>query len=74
MDLSERITIDPNIHFGKPVIKNTRVPVELIIGKLATGMSYEQITAEYDIDKIDILAALEFAARFLSGEEIKLIA
>jgi uncharacterized protein (DUF433 family) len=39
MDIAERITIDEKVRFGKPVIKGTRVPLDLIIGKLAGGMT-----------------------------------
>lgn len=43
--MQQRIAIDEKIHFGKPVIAGTRVPVELILGKLAGGMTYEEIIA-----------------------------
>ena len=49
MEISNRITINEKVRFGKPVIKGTRVPVDLIIGKLAGGMTYEEATAEYDL-------------------------
>jgi len=39
----ERIVVDPKIMHGKPVIKGTRVPVEVILGSLISGMSYEEI-------------------------------
>jgi uncharacterized protein (DUF433 family) len=66
-----RIIIDDKIHFGKPVIKGTRVPVELVIGKLAGGMAFEDVQKEYEISRDDILAALDYAAKTLSGEEIR---
>jgi uncharacterized protein (DUF433 family) len=74
MEIADRITVDEKVRFGKPVIKGTRVPVDLIIGKLAGGMTYEEIMREYDLTKEDILAALEYAARHLADEEIKIIA
>ncbi|WP_422880112.1 DUF433 domain-containing protein [Neomoorella glycerini] len=43
-------------------MKGTRVPVELIVGKIAGGLTYEEIMAEYDLKKEDILAALRYAA------------
>lgn len=73
MEIAPRITINKDIRFGKPVIKGTRVPVELILGKLAGGMTYEEIMVEYDLIKEDVLAALDYAAKFLAGEEIKAI-
>jgi uncharacterized protein (DUF433 family) len=74
MEIADRITVDEKVRFGKPVIKGTGVPVDLIIGKLAGGMTYEEIMREYDLTKEDILAALEYAARHLADEEIKIIA
>lgn len=60
MDIFERISIDENIRFGKPVIKGTRIPVELILGKLAGGMSYEEVMEKYSISREDILAVLNY--------------
>lgn len=73
MEIAPRITIDERVRFGKPVIKGTRVPVELIIGKLAGGMTYEEVMSEYDLSKEDILAALDYAAKNLSGEEVRAV-
>jgi len=73
MEIAPRITIDERVRFGKPVIKGTRVPVELIIGKLAGGMTYEEVMSEYDLLKEDILAALDYAAKHLSGEEVRAV-
>ena len=73
MDIAPRITIDEKVRFGKPVIKGTRVPVDLIIGKLAGGMTYEEVMSEYDLIKEDILAALDYAAKHLSDEEVRAV-
>ena len=73
MEIAPGIVINEKVHFGKPVIKNTRVPVELVIGKLSAGMSFEDIINEYDITREDILAALGYASKILSSEEIKAI-
>ena len=66
----ERIAIDSKIMHGKPVIKGTRVPVDVILGSLIGGMKYEEIEKEYGVEKEDILAAIEYAARFVMGEEV----
>jgi uncharacterized protein (DUF433 family) len=71
MEIAKRISVDKNIRFGKPVITGTRIPVDLILGKLGGGMSYDEIISEYDIMREDILAVLDYAAQVLSGEEIK---
>ncbi len=73
MEIAPRIGVDKKVRFGKPVISGTRVPVDLIIGKLGGGMTYEEITAEYEITREDILAALRYAANILSSEEVKAI-
>lgn len=67
----ERIIIDPKIMHGKPVIKGTRVPVDVILGSLIGGMTYEEIEKEYRVKKEDIIAAIEYAARFVMGEEVR---
>ena len=66
----DRIVIDPAVRHGKPIIKGTRVPLEIIIGSLAGGMEIEEIVKEYDLQKEDVLAALAYAARVIAREEI----
>jgi uncharacterized protein (DUF433 family) len=74
MEIAPRISVDEKIRFGKPVISGTRIPVDLIIGKLAGGMTYEEVMVEYEITREDILAVLNYAAKTISSEEIKAIA
>ena len=69
----ERIVIDKNIRHGKPVIRGTRVPVDLILGALAGGMSYKEICEDYEITEEDIRAAIEYAAKIVSNEEIHIL-
>ena len=66
----DRIAIDPAIRHGKPIIRGTRVPLEIILGSLAGGMEIEEIVREYDLQKEDVLAALEYATQLIAGEEI----
>ena len=66
----DRIVIDPAVRHGKPIIKGTRVPLEIILGSLAGGMEIEEIVKEYDLQKEDVLAALAYAVRVIAGEEI----
>lgn len=74
-DLLERITIDPNIVHGKPAIRGMRYPVELILELLASGMTTEDILADYpDLEREDILAALAFAHRLTQIKSIESIA
>lgn len=57
---NERVVINPEIAHGKPVIRGTRLPVTVIVGSLASGMSFEEIQQEYDVSEEDIRAALKF--------------
>jgi uncharacterized protein (DUF433 family) len=67
----ERIEIDPDIMDGKPVIRGTRIPVELILRKLGAGIPPEAIVADHPrLTQDDILAAQAFAADYLADEEI----
>ena len=70
----DKIVIDPEIRHGKPVIRGTRVPVDIILGSIAGGMSIEEVAKEYGIKKEDVLAAIKYAAKLISKEEIKTIA
>jgi uncharacterized protein (DUF433 family) len=58
----ERINIDPNVMFGKPVIRGTRITVELILRKLGAGLPAEEVLAQHSsLTLEDLRAALEFA-------------
>ena len=60
----ERITVDPAICHGKPCIRGLRYPVESVLEWLASGMTTEEILAEYaDLQREDIQAALAYAVR-----------
>lgn len=71
IQLAPRIVVDPAIRSGRPVIEGTRVPVELIVAKLAGGMSAEEVAREYDITTEDIRAAPSYAAHILASDEIR---
>ncbi|TDX00766.1 DUF433 domain-containing protein [Dinghuibacter silviterrae] len=61
--VSQHITINPEIRFGKPHIKGTRITVGDILSWLASGMTYEEIEEDFpEIKHDDIVAALIFAA------------
>jgi uncharacterized protein (DUF433 family) len=63
MEYKEYIEINPNVRFGKPVIKDTRISVFDVLGWLASGMSYEEIIADYpSIKREHILACLAYSA------------
>ena len=66
--MDERIVIDPAVSHGKPVIRGTRVPVSIVVGSLAGGMTFEEIEREYDLTTADIRAALKFASELVDQE------
>lgn len=69
--LLARIGINPKVMLGKPVIRGTRIPVEIILRKLAQSISIEEILSDYPrLTKEDIQAAIAYAAQSLSTEEI----
>jgi uncharacterized protein (DUF433 family) len=67
--MSNRISIDPAVQHGKPVIRGTRVPVARILGSLAGGMTQQQVVDEYGVTTDDIAAALEFATELVDEEQ-----
>ena len=69
MDVNDRIVIDPRICHGKPVIRGTRMPVSLVVGGLAGGMSFEAVEREYGLSREDIRAALKFAGELVDQEQ-----
>lgn len=73
MQIAPRISVDSHVHFGKPVIQGTRVPVDVVLGKLAAGMSYEELIDDYDISREDILAVLDYASKSLAQEQIRAV-
>ncbi len=74
LEIAPRIVVDPEIRFGKPIIKGTRVPVELVLAKLSGGMTADHIVEEYELTLADVQAALAYAAQVIGGEEIRLVA
>jgi uncharacterized protein (DUF433 family) len=69
----ERVTVDPKIMIGKPVIKGTRVPVELILRKIAEGMTDQDILAHHPhLTVADIRAAAAYAADQIAEDDIVL--
>jgi uncharacterized protein (DUF433 family) len=75
MAVHDRIEINPKIMLGKPVIRGTRIPVELIVRKLAEGADEKALVQAYPgLTAADIQAALLYAADSLAHEEVLLTA
>ncbi len=71
-ELLQRITVDPAIFGGKPIIRGMRIAVEHVLGMLAAGDSPERLLQEYPfLEAADIQACLAYAHRSLSGEQVQ---
>jgi uncharacterized protein (DUF433 family) len=68
--LLERIELDPEIMVGKPVIRGTRITVEIVLAKIAAGCSIEKLLAEYPrLTRDDVLAAVAYARQAIGTDE-----
>ena len=71
---TERINIDPAIMMGKPVIRGTRIPVELLLRKLAEGATEAELLEDYPhLTTADIRAAVAYGAASVAHEEVVLL-
>ena len=69
IDWTQHIETNPNVLYGKPVINNTRIPVDLILEKLADGYSYDNLIDAYPkLKNEDIIACLLFASESIKNE------
>ena len=69
-EIAPGIIVAPEIQGGRPVIKGTRIPVDLVLGKIAGGMTIEELTREYNLKREDIFAALKYAAQVIKEETL----
>ncbi len=73
-DLLRRITADPAIFGGKPIIRGMRIPVELILGLLAQDVSLDEILEDYpDLEREDIQACLAYARAAIAGDRLEAV-
>lgn len=68
------VVVDPEIVHGKPIIAGTRVPVALVLGQLAGGVSYEEMEREYGLKREQVLTALGYAAQLVASETVYAVA
>jgi uncharacterized protein (DUF433 family) len=64
------ITVDAEVVHGRPVIAGTRVPVEVVLGELAGGSSFKDLTQDYHLTDEQIRAALAYATQMLSSTTV----
>jgi uncharacterized protein (DUF433 family) len=73
--LLSRITIDPTICHGKPCVRGLRYPVETLLELLSSGMTSDEILADYeDLEREDLQAVLAFAARLSQTKRLQTVA
>ena len=74
-NLMSRITVDPKICHGKPCIRGLRYPVEMLLELLSSGMTHQQILADYpDLEEDDLRAACAYGARLSRVQRIEPVA
>jgi uncharacterized protein (DUF433 family) len=72
VELVPGVVADPAVAFGKPVIAGTRVPVAVVLGQLAAGVSVDEVCSEYELSGDQVRAALRYAAWLADQETIRL--
>ena len=74
--MKERISVNPNIHFGKPCIAGTRITVQSVLELINEGLTFEEIKRDYypDLEIEDIKACMDYAIALISAEDIKIAA
>ena len=74
MNALSRITIDPSVCHGQPTIRGLRYPVETILELLSSGMTADDVLADYeDLEREDILAVLAYAARLSQIKRVEIV-
>jgi len=73
-ELLRRITLDPEICHGKPCVRGLRYPVSMLLELLSSGMTSEEILADYeDLEREDLLAAIAYGARLTDVKRVALM-
>jgi len=72
----DRIEVNPNIHFGKPCVAGTRIPVQNVLELVRDGISFDKIIQDYypDLKIEDIRACIQYAIELLLAEDIHVAA
>jgi uncharacterized protein (DUF433 family) len=72
--MSHPITVHPRIHFGKPCIAGTRIPVQSVLELLREGLSFETILRDYypDLTRDELRACVQYALDVVAGEDVEL--
>lgn len=69
-DLLDRVEIDPEVMLGKPVIRGTRITVEILLEKIAAGCSFDEVISDYPrLTREDVMAAVAYARQAIGTDE-----
>ena len=70
--MKDRIEVDPNIHFGKPCVAGTRIPVVNVLELVGEGLTFDEIVRDYypDLQLEDVKACVEYAINVVASEDI----
>jgi uncharacterized protein (DUF433 family) len=73
--MKERIEVNPNIHFGKPCVLGTHIPVQDVLELVKEGIAFEKIIKDYfpDLQPEDIRACIQYAIEVMSAEDIHIL-
>ena len=74
--MNERISVNSNVHFGKPCVAGTRITVQNVLELINEGLSFDEIKRDYypDLQTEDIKACIDYAISLISSEDIKIAA
>ena len=74
--MKERIEVNPNIHFGKPCVAGTRIPVQNVLELVREGIPFEKIIQDYypDLQTEDSRACIQYAIEVMTAENIHIMA
>lgn len=72
--MKDRIAVDPNVHFGKPCVAGTRIPVQSVLELVREGVAFDQIVRDYypDLQPDDVRACIQYAIDVLAAEDLHL--
>jgi len=70
--MKDRISVDPKIHFGKPCVTGTRIPVQSVLELVREGLTFAEIIKDYypDLEPDDVRACIQYAIDVIAAEDI----
>ena len=74
--MKERIVVHPTVHFGKPCVAGTRIPVQRVLELVKEGISFDKIRQDYypDLQTEDVQACIQYAIDVVAAEDVRVTA